>query len=237
MLSRFTSLFSDLPLFLLRIPVVLLALTVHECAHARAAEKLVDGTARAFGRITLNPLKHLDPIGALMLLLCGFGWAKPVPINSRNFKKPRSGMALTALAGPLSNLLLGFLGCALYKVLLLIFTRCGFISGNMILTSSSFSASLIQYSVSFAVLFYSINISLAIFNLLPIPPLDGSRLLGLLLPAKWYYTVMRYERYIYMGMMLLLVFTDLFTVPLSFLVSTTIQGMLWLLERFPFFRF
>ena len=105
---------------LLRIPIVLIALSVHEAAHAYASYRLGDPTARNFGRITLNPAKHFDPIGALCLLLFRFGWAKPVPVNTRHFKNPRRDMALTALAGPMSNVLLGFLGILLLKLLTLL---------------------------------------------------------------------------------------------------------------------
>lgn len=237
MFSRFVSLFSDLPMFLLRIPVILIALCVHECCHALAADKLGDHTARAFGRVTLNPLKHLDPLGAIAMLLCGVGWAKPVPVNSRNFKKPRRDMALTALAGPLSNLCLGFLGCIIYCVLYLIYTKAGLIQSGYITADGNFASSVVYYSVQFALMFVSLNVSLAVFNMLPIPPFDGSRLFGLLLPAKWYYAIMRYEQYIYIGMLLLLVLgSNLISVPLGYVTNGIINGMFWLLERLPFFR-
>ena len=143
--------------------VLLTALPLHECAHAWVADKMGDHTARYQGRLTLNPLRHLDPMGAILMLVAGFGWAKPVPINPRTFKNPKQGMALSALAGPMSNLLLAFVSAILYKV----FAYAGIAADGMWLLTS------------LADIFYlmmSLNVGLAVFNLLPIPPLDGSRL-------------------------------------------------------------
>ena len=118
MFSRITELFTDIPGTLLRLIVVVLALSVHEMAHGYAAYKLGDSTARNFGRLSLNPIRHIDPIGFICMLLFGFGWAKPVPINARNFKNPRRGMAISAFAGPLSNILLFLIGHLIYWVIL-----------------------------------------------------------------------------------------------------------------------
>jgi len=218
----FSNILNDLPMYLMRIPVILIALTVHESAHAWAAYKLGDPTARNFGRITMNPLKHLDPFGALMMLLFGFGWAKPVPINARNFDKPRRGMALSAAAGPLSNLILGFIGVFLYCVASKLLYPM-FAQGNM----------LAYVILLFLTVFYMLNISLAIFNLIPIPPLDGSRLMLVLLPDKIYFGIMKYERIIMIVMMILL-FTDILTIPLSWLVNLIVNGMFWLCGLLPF---
>jgi len=218
----FRNILNDLPMYLMRIPVILIALTVHESAHAWAAYKLGDPTARNFGRITMNPLKHLDPFGALMMLLFGFGWAKPVPINARNFDNPRRGMALSSAAGPLSNLILGFIGVFLYSVASK-FLYPLFAEGNM----------LAYVILLFLTVFYMLNISLAIFNLIPIPPLDGSRLMFVLLPDKLYFGIMKYERIIMIVMMILL-FTDILTIPLSWLVNLIVNGMFWLCGLLPF---
>lgn len=192
---------------LLALPVILLSLSLHESAHAFAADKLGDPTARNLGRITLNPLKHLDPIGFLCMLLCGFGWANPVPINSRNLKNPRRDMALAALAGPVSNLLL-----SVVFLLLLRFVGYGWLATLVYHSETAYNAA------HFLMLFFyygiSLNLTLAVFNLLPVPPLDGSRLLYLLLPPKYAYKLVKYERYIALAVMLLL-----FLGPLSWLIN------------------
>ena len=238
MFSHLQSLFSDIPLLLLRIPVILIALTVHEVMHAKAAFRHGDPTARNLGRTSLNPLKHLDPIGTILLFVAGFGWAKPVPVNSRYLEKPRRDMALIAIAGPLSNLCMGLCGILFYAILSKIYVVTGLIvqleGGLYLAVETEFAANLIRYSLLFVELFYSINISLAVFNLLPIPPLDGSRLATLILPPKWYYTVMRYEQYIYLGLMALVIFTDVLTFPLSWLVGVITNGAFWLINLIPF---
>ena len=151
--------------------VVLCVLPLHEFAHGWVACKLGDPTAKNAGRLTLNPFKSLDPLGALAILLVGFGWAKPVPVNPRYFKNPKRGMALTALAGPLSNLLAALLGA---------FLATGLAAGS---ARHGFNAA--TYFI-FQVLYYYVvvNISLAVFNLVPVPPLDGSRIVGMFLSDR-----------------------------------------------------
>lgn len=197
---------------LVRAIVLFTAIPVHESAHALAAAKLGDPTARNLGRITLNPFVHLDPFGSIMLLLTGFGWAKPVPVLSRNFKNVKRDMALTSLAGPLSNLAMAFFVMVALKGMLMLGTADFLMS----------EAALAMVQILFTMI--SINVGLAVFNLIPIPPLDGSRLFTALLPAKLYFAVMRYERFIMFGLFLLL-FTGILSLPLGFLSSNILQGM------------
>ena len=207
---------------LICVPTVLIALTFHECAHGFVAYKLGDPTAKAMGRLSLNPIKHLDPIGAICMLLCGFGWARPVPIDPRYFKYRKLGMAISALAGPLSNLLLAFFGCLLYSF-----------SWNL-LSGHSFHTNFIYYLalawLTFIENFAWLNIALAIFNLIPLPPLDGSRIFSVFLPEKQYFGLMRYESYIAIGFFIILLVDSRFlggilTGWLSFLVNFVFNGM------------
>jgi len=181
--------------YLLSALAVLVVLTIHEFSHAYAAYKLGDRTAQSLGRLTLNPIKHLDPIGALCLVFFHFGWAKPVPINARNFKKPRFHFALTALAGPLSNLIVAFFSSLLYLVVWALFTKV-----ILIPTENQFIIAFIGNILSFIYVFHQINIGIALFNLIPVPPLDGSRIFLTFLPPKAYFGIMKYERYIYFGL-------------------------------------
>lgn len=167
----------------------LIALTVHEYSHAKAAWRLGDPTARNLGRLSLNPLRHLDPLGALCMVLFHFGWAKPVPVNARYFKNPKRDFAWVALAGPGVNLLLGFFTVPLYLGTLTLLGKGSF--------SSEFALALVRNTAAFLLLFCSVNIGLALFNLIPVPPLDGSRLLGAILPARAYFGIMKHERVIY----------------------------------------
>lgn len=158
---------------------VLFCLTVHETCHGLAALALGDPTAKRQHRLSLNPLRHIDWFGLLMMLVAGFGWARPVPVNLNYFKKPRQGMALTALAGPASNLLLA--------LLLLIPAR-------LIYTYAHYSV-FNQTALDFLTSTAALSIGLGLFNLIPIPPLDGSKVLAVLLPERAYRWLMRYERF------------------------------------------
>lgn len=181
---------------LLSIPIILLTLSVHETAHGYVAYKLGDPTAKNFGRLTLNPFKHFDTLGFLMMLLVGYGWAKPVPINTRYFKKPKRDMALCAAAGPLSNLLMALLFAGLYKVFLL--------SVNVITISNQLTYNVLMLTSTFFYLGIEINVMLAIFNLIPIPPFDGSRIVLAALPSHIYFKIQKYERYIFIVFFVLL---------------------------------
>ena len=187
--------------------IVMISLSLHETAHGYVAYKMGDPTARNLGRLSLNPLKHLDPIGFLCMLIAGFGWAKPVPINTRYFKNPRRGMAISAAAGPISNLLLAMLCIIIIRVVFFFWT------------SASITLELI---VMFFWMAAYMNITPAVFNLLPVPPLDGSRLFYVFLPPRLYFGVMKYERIISIAIMLLLI-----TGVLSPIISTVSNGILY----------
>ena len=180
---------NDIVNYIFSFLAVLIIIPAHEFSHGYAAYKLGDNTAKNCGRLTLNPLKHFDPVGALCLVLFHFGWAKPVPINARNFRKPKRDFAITAMAGPLSNLLLAFISSFLFLLAFALVRDVTF--------ESEFWFSAVSNMLLFIRIFTSINIGLAIFNLIPIPPLDGSRILHLVLPPKAYFGLMKYESKIY----------------------------------------
>lgn len=208
---------------LLTIPCVLLALTFHEFAHGWVAKKLGDDTASNFGRLTLNPLKHLDPIGTICMIFFNFGWAKPVPINTRKFKNPRTGMALTAAAGPLMNLLLAFVSAFLFQLVSFIFYR-------FVPPMSEFAFTLQSLTLSLIFTFHYLNLYLGIFNLIiPIPPFDGSRIVFLFLPTRLYFGIMKYEKYLLLGL-LVLFWTGVIRLPISSLAEIVSNGMLKLAE-------
>lgn len=181
---------TDIRLLILSALATLITLSIHEFSHALCAYKLGDHTAKYNGRLTINPLKHLDPLGALCMVLFRFGWAKPVPIDPRNFKNHKRDFALCALAGPLSNLLIAFFASFIY-----VFT---YSSLKDVSFTNNLTLQIAQNSLDFLFIFHRINIGLAIFNLIPIPPLDGSRILNAVLPRKLYFKIMKYERTIYL---------------------------------------
>ena len=213
--------------YLLSVPVILIALTFHEVSHGYAAYKLGDPTARSLGRLSLNPLHHLDPIGAICMLLFRFGWARPVPINSRYFKKPRRDMALTALAGPLCNLILSFLSLLIYY-----FAFYGTVLLAKNYELSDFACKFLAYLLLMLNLGHHLNLSLCIFNLIPIPPLDGSRILYVFLPPKYYFGLMKYERYISIALLLLL-WLGIADIPLAYVTARVSDAMAFIINLIP----
>ncbi|GHV08257.1 peptidase M50 [Clostridia bacterium] len=191
--------------YLTRGIAALFAIMLHEIAHGYAAHRLGDETARDMGRLSLNPIRHVDWFGLLMLILVGFGWAKPVPIDMRYFQNPKRDMCLVALAGPGMNFALAFVTLIIYAL---------------------GAAAVPEFVADFLIAFALINVGLGVFNLFPIPPLDGSKAIGILIPDHIYYKILQYERYGMMALMLLL-FTGVLNGPLSFLRGQILDGMWW----------
>ena len=183
---------------LLSVVPALICITLHEMAHGLVALWLGDTTARDAGRLTLNPLRHIDIWGLLMMVICGFGWAKPVPVNMYNFKNPKRGMALTALAGPAASIIISCLALALY--------------GRVY--ASLYDSAVGAYVLQMIELTAYLSCALAVFNILPIPPLDGSKVLFSLVSDRTYSWLMRYERYGFLILMAL-VFFNVISGPLS----------------------
>ncbi|MCI9627040.1 MAG: site-2 protease family protein [Clostridia bacterium] len=177
---------------LFRLPIIFLIIAVHETAHGFVAYKMGDTTAKDMGRLTLNPMKHLDIMGAICMLIFGFGWAKPVPINPMNFKKRDKGMVLTALAGPMSNILMALVGVILWTVLKAYNVIPQTVMGGFV--------------DRFLVVFVMLNTAFAVFNLLPVPPLDGSKIIEPLLPPKARIWLGRNERILSLVLVALLLF-------------------------------
>lgn len=207
------SIYSVLVSILASLAVVFLTMPVHEYAHALVGTKLGDPTPKYSGRLSLNPFNHIDYMGALCILLFGFGWAKPVEINMRNLDNPKRDMMLVALAGPVANLITAF-------VSILVAT---------LLENSLF------YVATFFVYVARINCYLAFFNLIPIPPFDGSRILNSILPNKYYYMLMRYERYFYLLIVGIIVLEN--RIGFINLISTKALNLMYLIASLLFSRF
>ncbi len=200
---------------------IFLVLPLHECAHGFIAYKLGDDTAKREGRLTLNPLMHIDYIGAALMLLIGFGWAKPVPVNARRFKNPKKGMALTALAGPVSNLLAAIVAG-------LILNGLAALQWNSILPVNDF----MSYVSAFFRFLVAINIGLAVFNFLPVPPLDGSKILMAFLPDKYIFWIAQREQMISMALFIVLMMGGLNGI-LS-VANTYLSAFIYWLTYLPF---
>lgn len=194
------------------LPVVLISLTLHELFHALASHLLGDPTAKNEGRITVNPLKHIDPLGFIMIVLFGFGWAKPVPVRLQWFEKPKRDFALTAAAGPIANLLLALFGVVL----------CG-ITGAIYFSNPESAVS--EYFFTFSVNFIYLNVGLAVFNLIPVPPLDGSRIVMSFLPNRIYFNILKYERVI-MAVLFAVVALGIIDKPLNFAVNAVADPLM-----------
>jgi Zn-dependent protease len=198
----------------------LLCIVIHELCHGLAALWMGDDTARRSGRLTMNPLKHVDLVGLVLLITVHFGWAKPVPVNMRKFRRPKLGMVLTSLAGPLGNFIIALFMTPAYAASLVWFQISG-----------SFA---VYYLAVFLLMSITVSIGLMVFNLIPIPPLDGSKVLFSVLPSQWYRKLMRYERY---GMIVLVVllYLGVLDIPLSSL-RNGIQQFIFTLAGDPVVR-
>jgi len=205
----------DIPTIIARVIVLLIAFTVHELAHALTADYLGDPTPRNMGRITLNPLKHLDPFGTLLLIIAGFGWAKPVMVNPMNMRgNPHTSMAIVAIAGPLSNIAMATLAALAFRLMGLANISTSMLSGNLSMLSF------------FLFTFIWINLILAFFNLIPIPPLDGSKILYAILPSEFVYRLRSLEQFSFIILMAIVFF---FPSVLNVLVVAPAQATLQLL--------
>lgn len=197
---------------LLTAAVSLFCITAHELSHGYAAYRLGDPTAKNAGRLTFNPIKHIDPFGLVMMLVARVGWAKPVPVDMRYFKDHKKGMALTALAGPAANFVLALLSMALLS-LLYHAALAGERIGQVLLVILLILTKLVV-----------LNVGLGLFNLIPIPPLDGSKVLFSFLPESTYRTILRYERYI-MLLVVVLTASGALSRPLSWLIGLVLRGL------------
>lgn len=203
---------------LIGIPITLIALSGHEFAHGFVSDKLGDPTPRQQGRLTLNPLAHLDLVGTILMILTGFGWAKPVMVNPRYYKNVKSGMALTAAAGPLANLVMAFIGMLIYAIFYII--------------NAKFQLgweTAVSITGQIAYLFAFRNLCFMIFNIIPIPPLDGFKVLGIIVPNRVYYNILQYERYAIIIIMILSL-TGAFSAIIGTGVNAVMGGIMTLLN-------
>ena len=210
--------------------VFLITITVHEVAHGYTAYKLGDPTARNMGRLTLNPIKHIDIIGFIMIMLIGFGWAKPVPINPRNFRNPQKGMAISALAGPASNFCMAIIGMIFFRI-----SYIALLQNFIYVDDSNFWFNFLISCVDFFRTFLTLNIWFGLFNLLPVPPLDGSRIVSYFLPPRLSYQYAQIERYGFIVLIALL-YTGILSRPLMWFSDRIISVINFVLDLIPFLR-
>ena len=207
------------------IVIVVFSLTIHEVCHGLTALALGDRTAQEKGRLTLNPLKHLNPYGTIAMLLFGFGWAEPVPITPVRFKRKinmRAGVAIVSVAGPLSNFILSIIAAFGME----------FALKGLVGLSDPYNSPLYLVYIFFSMM-HNMNIMLAIFNFIPVPPLDGSKILFSFLPDRVYWKIMKYEQYLAIGLVVLL-YIGVLDGPLSFIVSGVSNGILSLVSKIVF---
>ncbi len=201
--------------YVARALALLISIPVHEAAHAYVSWKLGDPTAKNYGRLTLNPVKHFDLFGALCMILVGFGWAKPVPIMAQSrFKNPKRDMALSALAGPVSNIILAFLFMVIFRV----YYYTIYYPYLATSTITDYSSDWPTFISNILITIISVNIVLAVFNLMPIPPLDGSRIFLIFLPKDIYFLIMRYDKYIMIALFAAL-YMGVLSGPINFFVN------------------
>ncbi|MDR3238601.1 MAG: site-2 protease family protein [Clostridiales bacterium] len=209
----------DIQTMIFRLPLLLLALPIHEFAHGFAAYKLGDYTAKQDGRLSFNPLRHLDLIGTILILRFGFGWAKPVMVNPAYLKNPKRDMAIISFSGPLSNFILAFVS---WMILYPIWVH---------LSNSGADTSMVNYFDRFA----AINIGLGVFNMLPLPPLDGSKVFSAILPDKWYNAVMRVNTNYMMLVVMILAATGALSYVIFPLIEAVTGAYLTLVTKIYFF--
>lgn len=211
---------SNLIYYLMRAAAALICIVLHEMSHGYAALALGDQTAKRMGRLSFNPLHHIDPLGLLLMITAGFGWAKPVPVDMRRFRNPKRDMALTALAGPVSNFIIAFLALGAASLLY-----------HAPIPHSDLLFEVLNWVFTFLLYTAILSVGLGVFNLIPIPPLDGSKVLFSLLPNRAYLNILRYERYVSLALFAL-VWMGVLDGPLYF-VRTAVLHLLGTLVGLP----